>query len=189
MKSRLAAVLIGLATIAASIAAEPAGPEAIDAWRNRVNTAAMLTLGSWAIANIGTGTVLSFTTEGSAAHFHEMNALWNTVNLALAGFGLAGALLAEPSPDLFTAIDAQHRLEKTLLFNAGLDVGYIMAGLYLTELARRRPDESDRLEGYGWSLVLQGGFLFSFDLVAYLLQRRSRALVRQALAPEADRAF
>ena len=118
-----------------------------------------------------------------------MNALWNTVNLALAGFGLAGALRAEPSPDLFTAIDAQHRLEKTLLFNAGLDVGYVMAGLYLNELARRKPDQSDRLEGYGRSLVLQGGFLLSFDLVTYLVQRRSRALVRQALAPAADGVF
>jgi hypothetical protein len=111
------------------------------------------------------------------------------VNLALAGFGLAGALRADPSPDLFTAIDAQHRLEKTLLFNAGLEVGYIMAVLYLTELARRRPDQSDRLEGYGWFLVLQGGFLFGFDLVAYLLQRRSRSLVRQALVSAADQVY
>jgi hypothetical protein len=78
MKKRLAAVLLGLATIAASSAAESTGPEQIDARRNRVNTAAMLTLGSWAIANIGTGAVLSFTTEGSASHFHDMNALWNT---------------------------------------------------------------------------------------------------------------
>ncbi|MBN1834374.1 MAG: hypothetical protein JW820_00920 [Spirochaetales bacterium] len=189
MNKRLAAVLLGLAAIAARPAAEPVGPEAIDARRNRVNTAAMITLGSWAFANIGTGGVLSFTTDGSARHFHEMNAIWNTVNLALAGFGLAGSLRAEPSPDLFAAIEAQHRLEKTLLFNAGLDVGYIMAGLYLTELARRKPDQSDRLEGYGWSLVLQGGFLFSFDLVAYLLQRRSRTLVRRALAPAADQVY
>ncbi|MBN1834992.1 MAG: hypothetical protein JW820_04020, partial [Spirochaetales bacterium] len=64
----------------------------------------------------------------------------------------------------------------------------IMAGLYLTELARRTPDHRERLEGYGWSLVLQGGFLLSFDLVAYLFQRRSRALVRQSLAPAAERA-
>ena len=67
MKSRLAAVLLALANLTAALAAEPAGPEAIDARRDRVNTAAMLTLGSWAMPTSGTGTVLSFTTEGSAA--------------------------------------------------------------------------------------------------------------------------
>jgi len=29
-----------------------------------VNTVAMVTLGSWALVNIGTGTILTFTTEG-----------------------------------------------------------------------------------------------------------------------------
>lgn len=181
---RFAAAAFVLVTVAASLGAEPAGPGAIDARRNQVNTAAMITLGSWALANIGAGTVLSFTNQGSAKHFHEMNALWNTVNLGLAGAGLAGSLRAVPGGELFASIDAQHRLEKILLFNAGLDVGYIMAGLYLGELSRRRADQRDRLAGYGRSLVLQGGFLLGFDLVVYLVQRRSRGLIQEALTAE-----
>jgi hypothetical protein len=76
-------------------------------------------------------------------------------------------------------------LEKTLLFNAGLDVGYIMTGLYLTELSRRAGEQQERLEGYGWSLVLQGGFLLGFDLILYLVQRQSREPIRRALSSQA----
>jgi hypothetical protein len=141
----------------------------------------MITLGTRAMANIGTGAVLAFTSDGSLKYFYEMNALWNTVNLGFAGAGLLGSLRTAPSEDLFASIDAQYGLEKALLFNAGLDVGYIMTGLFLAERTRRGGEQSDRLQDYGQSLVLQGGFLLAFDLVVYLVQRRSRTLIRQGL--------
>jgi len=111
-----------------------------------------------------------------------MNALWNTVNLGIAGLGLAGSLRAVPGQDLYESIDAQYGLEKALLFNAGLDIAYIMTGLYLAQLSRSAGDQSERLQGYGESLILQGGFLLGFDLVVYLAQRRGRRLIREALA-------
>jgi len=192
---RIFFVLIALSVVLTGLPADDMGApdpsaggsewEPIDARRNRVNTVAMIALGSWAVVNIGTGTVLSLTTEGTAGYFHEMNAIWNGVNLGIAGLGLAGSLRAAPSPDLFASIDAQYGLEKTLLFNAGLDVGYIMTGLYLTELSRRAGEQQERLEGYGWSLVLQGGFLLGFDLILYLVQRQSREPIRRALSSQA----
>lgn len=178
---RVALSLLVLVTALATGGAEATGPDEIDARRNRVNTAAMITLGSWALANIGTGTVLSLTSDGSVKYFHEMNAIWNSVNLGLAGLGLAASLRATPSADLFGSIDAQYGIEKTLLLNAGLDVAYMATGLYLTELSRRGGPQADRLQGYGQSLLLQGGFLFGFDVVVYLIQRRSRPLIRAAL--------
>ena len=131
---------------------------------------AMLTLGGWAILNIGTGLALRGGSEGSTRHFHEMNALWNTVNLAIAGFGYYSALKADPAAwDVVTSLGKHGNFQKILLFNAGLDVGYVLGGLYLTERAKRPDENTDRLKGFGQSIMLQGGFLFVFDLVNYVI--------------------
>ncbi len=134
---------------------------------------AMLTLGGWAVVNIGAGLALRGGAEGSTRHFHEMNALWNTVNLAIAGFGYYSAMRADPAGwDLATSISKHHGFQKILLFNAGLDVGYVLGGLYLTERAKRPGENTDRLRGFGNAIMLQGGFLFVFDLVNYLVSNR-----------------
>ena len=58
------------------------------------------------------------------------------------------------------------------LFNAGLDVGYMATGAYLWERGIRK--DSRGLKGYGQSLILQGGFLFTFDLIMYPCQPKSK---------------
>ena len=131
---------------------------------------AMLTLGGWAVTNIGVGLALRSGAEGSTKHFHEMNALWNGVNLAIAGFGYYGSLQSDPAAwDLATSLQKHGSFQKVLLFNTGLDVGYVLGGLYLTERARRPGVNGDRLKGFGRSIMLQGGFLFVFDLANYLI--------------------
>lgn len=131
---------------------------------------AMLTLGGWAVANIGTGLALRGSTEGSAREFHTMNALWNTVNLGIAGFGYWSAMKSDPGNwDLATSLGKHGSFQKVLLFNAGLDVGYIMGGLYLTERAKRPDVKQDQLKGFGNSIMLQGAFLLVFDLVNYFI--------------------
>ena len=131
---------------------------------------AMYVLGGWAALNITGGLILRGRTTGEARRFHEMNALWNTVNLAIAGAGYYSAVTADPSGwDLATSLGKQHGFEKVLLFNAGLDVGYVMGGLYLRERANRPDADRDQLRGYGNAVILQGGFLFAFDLVNYFL--------------------
>ncbi|MFN4079659.1 MAG: DUF6992 family protein, partial [Saprospiraceae bacterium] len=57
--------------------------------------------------------------------------------------------------------------EKILLFNAGLDVGYIMSGVWLQARARTSEQNRDRFSGFGRSIVMQGAFLMAFDLGAY----------------------
>jgi hypothetical protein len=131
---------------------------------------AMLTLGGWAVVNIATGLSLRGSAEGSTRHFHEMNALWNVVNLGIAGFGYYAAVRENPGAlDAFASMQEHYKFEKILLFNAGLDVGYMMAGLYLTERARRPGVRADQLKGFGQSIMVQGGFLFVFDLVNYFI--------------------
>ncbi len=130
----------------------------------------MLVLGGWAAGNIATGLILRGKTEGPARHFHTMNAGWNAVNLIIAGFGYYGAMNGDPtSLDLYQTVQEQHKFQKILLFNAGLDVGYMAAGLYLIERSRRGGDKADQYKGFGRSIILQGGFLFAFDLVNYFI--------------------
>lgn len=131
---------------------------------------AMLALGGWAVANIGTGLALRGSAEGVTREFHTMNALWNTVNLGIAGFGYWSAVSSDPAGwDLATSLSKQRNFQKVLLFNAGLDVGYIVGGLYLTERAKRPDVNGDRLEGFGNGILLQGAFLMAFDLVNYFI--------------------
>lgn len=131
---------------------------------------AMLTLGGWAVVNIATGLSLRNSADGSTKHFHEMNALWNVVNLGIAGLGYYAASREDPTAlATFGTIQEHYKFEKILLFNAGLDVGYMLGGLYLTERAKRPGVNADQLKGFGNSILLQGGFLFVFDLVNYFI--------------------
>lgn len=131
---------------------------------------AMLTLGGWAVANIALGASLQGGAEGSAKHFHRMNALWNTVNLGIAGLGYLSAMKSDPAAwDLATSLQKHQAFQKVLLFNGGLDVGYIMGGLYLTERANRVGVNADQLKGFGQSIMLQGAFLLVFDLANYFI--------------------
>jgi hypothetical protein len=49
-------------------------------------------------------------------------------------------------------------------------------GLYLMERSKRATRNQDLLKGYGSSLILQGGFLFAFDIIMFLVQRESANL-------------
>ena len=172
----LLSALFGLIIVGPVIAGEPA-EALLESFQRRqhVNRIGMSVLGGWAVGNIALGSVLYFTEAGDPA-FHQMNALWNTVNLGLAGAGLVQAIRA-PAPDsLAKEIRAQHGIEKILLLNAGLDVGYVAFGLYLMQL--REGQFAASYPGWGRSLVVQGGFLFAFDLVMYFVHRRNRAYER-----------
>lgn len=140
----------------------------------------MLVLGSWAVGNMALGLGLYNQHQGEERYFHLMNAGWNVVNLGLATAGYLSAIKTDPASfDLFQTINEQHKLQKIFLFNAGLDVGYILGGLYLRERSLRVEKNAERLRGFGKSIILQGGFLFAFDLAAYLVQ----ASGNKAIAP------
>ncbi|GAB4396261.1 MAG: hypothetical protein OHK0053_09900 [Microscillaceae bacterium] len=135
--------------------------------RLQISKAGMITLGSWALGNMLVGGILRGRTEGVTRRFHEMNIYWNAVNLGLAGFGLYAALRGQTDLGVLATWQEQAAAEKILLFNAGLDVGYILGGLYLTERSRRPEAPQETLKGFGRSLMLQGAFLLVFDLSMY----------------------
>lgn len=139
----------------------------------------MTLLGGWAVSNIGVGLALRARSEGETRYFHEMNAMWNSVNAALAAGGLIGASLRKTP---FIPVSwLQRRVERIYLFNAGLDLAYMGTGLYLLQ-DRPFSAQPQRMRGYGKSLLLQGGFLLAFDGGMYLLQRRHR-ITKGALLP------
>ena len=140
--------------------------------RLHLNKNGMLVLGSWALANLISSPILASQTSGSARSFHQMNGYWNSVNLALAGIGYFNAVKGEAfGLTLAETILEQQSIEKILLFNAGLDLAYITGGFFLKERAKNVTTNSDRLKGFGNSLILQGAFLFAFDLAFYFVHK------------------
>jgi hypothetical protein len=140
---------------------------------------ATLALGTWSVINIGGGLVLQEKHTGSEKYFHQMNAGWNIVNLGIAAVGFWKAARSNSKSTFDTAWNEYESYRKTLLFNAGLDVGYMMGGLYLMERSNRfRGRKADRNEGWGKSILLQGAFLFGFDLVAYFTSRKMGERIR-----------
>ncbi len=143
----------------------------INASRLSLNQSGMGVLGAWSVGNIGFSGWRMTQTQGTEKYFHQKNVFWNIVNLGLATSGYIGAASAAPSG--FSAMETvkeYHKLEKILLFNAGLDVGYVMTGFFLRERSKTASDKwRHRLRGYGNSLILQGGFLFVFDVGLFIL--------------------
>jgi|GEM_PF-2334796 len=141
--------------------------------RRSRNRRGMQTLLGWSILNIGTSAAGVVLADGRQRHFHEMNAAWNVVNAAIAGFGWYNATTEDPDPsDRYDALASSHNLEKVFLFNMGLNVSYIATGAYLWERGLRT--ESQRLQGWGPSVIVQGAFLLVFDSAMYWLTRNQR---------------
>lgn len=149
----------------------------IDFNQKRIDTdkKLMLTLGGWSLANAAVSSIGWAITTGEAKQFHQMNTIWSGFNLALAIPGYLKARKDKASDYNFSqTIAHQNQTEKIFLFNAGLDLAYVTGGFYLRSLANTNFTNEQRLRGYGNSVILQGSFLFLFDLTAYLIHAQHR---------------
>ena len=168
MKNFLFLALIVFATPAFS----QSNLQEINEKRIEINITGMKVLGGWALANMAIGSFAYFNLPGKKKYFNQMNVMWNVVNLGLATAGYFGAKAdLNQQLSLAQSINDQHKIEQILLLNAGLDVGYMAAGLYLNERGLRK--SSDRLQGYGQSLILQGAFLLVFDGAMYAIHKNN----------------
>ena len=146
--------------------------------RLKINQTGMTVLGAWGLGNLAYSGVAVFNSTGENKAFHQMNIGWGAINLALAGFGYMGARDAATDLTVIESLKALESSKRIFLFNAGLDVGYIAAGAYLLERSKNTSNEtrSDQFAGFGKSIMMQGGFLFAFDLVMYfVLQNHGNA--------------
>lgn len=142
--------------------------------RTHTTKTAMIVLGGWSVANIATGLVGMGQAGGEAKYFHQMNVIWNAVNLGIAAAGYFGNRKLNPaSYNMQGSIREQNKIEKIYLVNGALDLAYIMGGLYAREYGKNQTGkEQDRWKGYGSSILLQGGFLLLYDIVNISIHHR-----------------
>ena len=139
---------------------------------NKINENLMLGLGSYAVTNFVVGGIGYATSQDQVTkHFHEMNVMWNSVNLGLAVPGYLKAKRGGKALTLEEMIKEQKKTETIFLVNDVLDLGYIATGIWMRNEAVNQGDRADMFKGYGNSLILQGSFLLAFDTYAYYLHR------------------
>lgn len=151
----------------------------------KINIYGMSVLGSWAIVNIASGLVFSANSNNLyQKNFWQMNAFWNTINLALATPGLFTALKHPVQSILWNdVLKEQQFTEKIFLFNTALDVAYVTAGLWMIDRSKYVSQSNERWKGWGQSLILQGSFLFLFDAVMYGLHHQHAVKKMPLLSP------
>jgi len=134
--------------------------------RVNINKHGMYALGGWAVGNFAVSGVGWARGHGSNKYFHMGNVVFNTVNLAIAVPGIVRAYKTGTAGQNWAkTLKGQSASEKIYLFNAGLDVGYMMGGLAMREFGKNAAGKKrgDVLGGLGNSLMLQGTFLLLFD--------------------------
>lgn len=143
-----------------------------DQKRVSIQKNAMLVLGGWSAVNLGVSAFATKTNDPAKRYFHQMNVMWSGINLGFAALGYWGATKENiKNPTLKSVLKHQSTSEKTFLLNTGLDAAYIATGLYLWERSKTRKDPN-KLEGYGNSIMFQGGFLLIFDAVNYVIHNQ-----------------
>ena len=148
--------------------------------RYKTDQRLMLSLGSWASVNIvGSGIAWARSNSEENKYFHQMNVMWNLVNLGLAIPGYIKAKKDNSVTSVYNLLEAQRKTETVFLVNAGIDLAYIGSGLLLRSRAPN-VEKSSQFMGYGNSMILQGGFLLLFDWIAYSLHRKN---AKNQLAP------
>lgn len=140
--------------------------------RLNTNSFGMALLIIWASVNILAGILGWIFGKGTTRYFFQMNAFWNLVNLGigLSGYlGSAGADLSLLTKEGIVA--AYHDMQNLYILNAGLDVAYIAIAFFLIERSKNKLHWHSLLRGYGLSLIVQGAFLFVFDLVMFFVHK------------------
>ena len=155
-------------------------PDSVAIRRNILNKTNMTILLAWSGANLVQGSISAGNLVGSPHYFHQMNAYFNIVNLAIAGYGLYEVRKQmNKKLSLYQNLRQQQKIESLLLLNSGLDLTYITTGLYLRERGTNKLN--DQTKGYGGSLILQGSFLLVFDIIQYIQHRQNGQLLNKYL--------
>jgi hypothetical protein len=128
----------------------------------------------WGLINVALGWSASLSRDRLVRHVGFQAIAWGGIDALLAFFGQQNAnQKAEetrrgkmPGKQIARDIRGFRRL---LLINAGLDVGYILGGLWLMVSARERRER----QGMGLGILIQGLFLLLFDaLLAEEVRRK-----------------
>ena len=170
----------------------------INIWNFQISLSKRLLV--WAAGSAVAGLVLVVFTPGFWDGFGIQSLAWGVIDGLIAGFGLwmsrkrrravpdssdPGQMEAGVRPSGVRPPGARpsesRKLRRTLWINTVLDLLYITGGIVLAAtLGRSNP----AWRGHGWGIVLQGAFLFFFDLIH--AQSVPPALVSQPLQAFTD---
>lgn len=111
----------------------------------------------WSILSLLSGLYIWFATNEFGRGFGIQLVAWGAVDAVIAIVGVRSAARRKSTADpkneaLF--------IRKVLWINFGLDVLYILGGFWLIQAY-----SESFWQGTGWGIVLQGAFLFLFDLI------------------------
>ena len=111
----------------------------------------------WSVLSMAVGGLLwrRGAPEGRAVGAQAVG--WGAIDALIALSGLRPGRQPPAAPTR-----AARNLRRLLWFNAVLDVGYMAGGVWL---ARSKGRDDANWRGQGWGIVVQGAFLFVFDLV------------------------
>jgi hypothetical protein len=127
----------------------------------------------WGVANAASGIAL-YPTE--YRDFGLMNASWGLINSGIALLAMRDGSTSGSSLSFAEMLRQEQQFNRIVALNAGLDVGYMIAGLWMmTE------GNSSMVRQYGTSVLIQGAFLFVYDL--WLMVESTRYLNRLTVVP------
>jgi len=149
--------------------------------RYRTTKKGLTVLGSWGVANIGIGAAgWAGSKGGDNRYFYQMTTIWGAADLGAALLGLSGN--KNRTLNKKETLDAQKKIERIFLINAGLDVAYIGTGLILQSKGNKgKGSNPAQLRGYGSSIIMQGAFLLLFDGTMYGAERFNGNKLRRFL--------
>jgi hypothetical protein len=135
----------------------------------KINETAMLVLGGWAAGNILAGTYGNFKAKGEAKYFHQFNAMWNVVNLGIASFGYFNAINSNSATMTnLEILNDYNTLQNFLLLNAGLRCRLHYDWLLSERKRSKNSSGSERLRGYGNSLIAARRISYWFLILGYI---------------------
>lgn len=144
--------------------------------------------GLWSILNLAVSLPGLFLSQGWLWYFFLMNCCWALINYGVLLFIFNHVYLYRfVTGNPFTRFRVQRHVEKMMLFNIGLDVAYIFAGLYFRQLSYTTDGIISTLwSGFGVSVIMQGTFLFCQDNVIHWLHYKNFYKARPFLEQTLD---
>ena len=118
----------------------------------------------WSALSIAAGAILLLAGDAFWRGFGLQAVVWGAIDAGIALFGRRASQKRQASapPGADTTAREARTLRRLLWINTGLDVLYVAGGLLLVST---RGQTDPFAAGTGWGIVLQGGFLFVFDLL------------------------
>ena len=107
--------------------------------------------------------------------FHQMNLAWAFINSIIVVWSITHPPFEGLSPTTPAILNELQWLKNIFLLNAGLDILYLLIGFYLYQ--RKSGKKPLRANGFGQAIILQGGFLFIFDSILWMVFHQQELLL------------